>query len=286
MTRPDVRAAQPARRPPLLVQGLAPAAVAGLLLLTALGGAWPLAVAVLLVQLVLAAGVLAVLRAPDPGGAMLLVAGASVVTVVLAVTGGGRVDGLAGVVALALVAGLLHQLVRRPRDRVTESLGGTALVVVLGSCAACVVALRALPAGEDAVGPALVAVAAALLAGRVGDQLLPRPALTPGATRGWPGLVLALAAGAASAGILAGGSPVGAGRGALLGLAVATAAAIADLTVDLATLDVERARGRSPDRSDLQRGARRAAALRRVALLLPYAAAGPVALLAGRLVLP
>jgi hypothetical protein len=62
---------------------------------------------------------------------------------------------------------------------------------------------------------------------------------------------------------------------ALLGLVVASTVATADLAVDLGAAELRAG----------WRDARRVAALRPTALLLPYAVLGPVALLAGRLVL-
>ena len=63
---------------------------------------------------------------------------------------------------------------------------------------------------------------------------------------------------------------------ALLGVVVASTVATADLAVDLGAAELRSG----------WRDARRVAALRPAALLLPYALLGAVVLLAGRLVLP
>ncbi|MCW2726527.1 MAG: hypothetical protein JWN35_3448 [Frankiales bacterium] len=270
-----MRAAGPPPRPPLLVQGIASAAVCGALAGLAAIGQLPLLAGVLLVQLILVLGFLALVDAPGSGGAFVIAVLATVVADGTVWALDGRVSGLAGVVALALVAALLHQLGRRARVRVTESLAYTLTAVVLSVGVASLVALRMSGGGRATVLVCLSAAAAALLAGRLGDLLGRRPPLATGSTRGWSGLVLCLAAGTATAYVVAGidGEILGI-RGALLGLAVAAAAAAADLAVDLGAAAL----------SDASRDARRAAALLPVGLLLPLAALAPVGYVAGRLV--
>jgi hypothetical protein len=272
-----VRAAGRARRQPLLVQGLLSAAVGGLLAAAALGGVVPLAVLVLLVQVLLVLGLLALLAVPAAGGASVVALGAVLAADALVLAGGG-VDRVPGALALAFVASLLHQLSRRTgRAHVTESLAGTMLAVVAGVSATGLLALRQLDGGESAVTVALVAAGASLLVARAADRVVPRPALAAGATRGWVGLLLGLAAGAASAVVAASAAGVlDAAQAALLGLLVAATAATADLVTDLGAGELGGGR----------RHARRLAALRPVQLLLPYCLLAPVALLAGRLVLP
>lgn len=271
-----VRATGSPRRPPLVVQGLWPAALAGALALAATSGLLPLAAAVLVMQVFLVLGALALLDAPAAGGAFVVATGTTVVADVLVLLDDGRVTGLAGAAGLGLVAALVHQLARKGRSRVTESLADTLVVVVVSLGAACLLALQQLRGGELVVLVCLAAAAAVLLAGRVGDQLAPRPVLAVGVTRGWPGLVLGLGAGVAAALLVAaadGGLPLP--SAALLGLVIASTVATADLAVDLGAAELRSG----------WRDARRVAALRPTALLLPYAALGPVALLAGRLVL-
>ncbi len=262
------------------MQGLLPALLAGGLLAATALGLLPLAVVVLGVQVVLLLGALALLDAPAAGGAFLVGLGTTLVADAVVLADDGRVSGLAGVVALGLVASLVHQLLRRGRSRVTESLADTLVVVVVAVAAACLLALRQVDGGEQVLLVSLAAAGAVLLSGRIGDRLLPGPVLAVGSTRGWPGLLLGLGVGVAAA-VLVAGADLGSGdlplrSAALLGLVVASTVATADLAVDLGAAELRSG----------WRDARRVAALRPTALLLPYAVLGPVALLAGRLVLP
>jgi hypothetical protein len=270
------RATGPARRPPMLVQGLWPALLAAALVAATVFGLLPLAVAVLGVQVFLVLGALALLDAPASGGAFLVAIGAVLAADAVVLVDDGRIAGLAGALGVGVVASLLHQLARRNRSRVTESLADTFLVMVVAVSAACLLALRQVDGGEDVLLAALAASGSVLLAGRVGDRLAPRPMLAIGSTRGWPGLLLGLGAGVAASVLVAdavGDLPLR--SAALLGLVVASAVATADLTVDLGAAELRSG----------WRDARRVAALRPTGLLLPYAVLGPVALLAGRLVL-
>jgi hypothetical protein len=275
--RQIVRATGPPRRPPLVVQGLWPALLAGALAVAAMLGVLPLAVAVLGVQVFLVLGALALLDAPASGGAFLVAAGTVLAADAVVLLDDGRVDRLAGVVGVGLVASLLHQLSRKGRSRVTESLADTLVVVVFGVAAACLIALEQVRGGDEVLQVSLAAVAAVLLAGRIGDRLAPRPMLAVGSTRGWPGLLLGLGAGVAAAVLTAdmtdGDLPLRSAG--LLGLVVASTVATSDLAVDLGAAELRSG----------WRDARRVAALRPTALLLPYAVLGPVALLAARLVL-
>ena len=266
-----------ARRLPLLVQGLLSALVGGLLAAVAAVGVLPLAAAVLGVQVLLLLAVLVLLDAPAARGAAVVAIATTLVADGLVLVDDGDVDRVTGAVGIGLVVALLHQLVRKGRDRVTEALADTLLALLVGVAAACLVALHQLDGGEHVLLVALGASAAALLVGRVGDRLAPRPALAVGSTRGWPGLVLALAAGVGAALLVAALDAPGlaALSAALLGLLVAATVATADLAVDLGAAELRSGR----------RDARRARALRPTAALLPYALLGPVVLVAGRLVL-
>lgn len=277
--RQIVRATGPPRRPPMLVQGLWPALLAAALVGATLVGLLPLAVAVLGVQVFLVLGALALLDAPASGGAFLLAVGTIVAADAVVLAGDGDIGGLAGVTGLGFVATLVHQLLRRNRSRVTESLADTLVVIVVAVSAACLLGLRQVDGGEQVLLVSLAAAGSVLLLGRVGDQLAPQPILAVGSTRGWPGLLLGLGAGVAVAVLVAdvetgdGALPLRAA--ALIGLVVASTVATADLAVDLGAAELRAG----------WRDARRVAALRPTALLLPFALVGPVALLAGRLVL-
>ena len=258
-----------ASRPPLLGQGLASGALGAALVGLVVLGELPLLGGVALVQLVLALGFLAVVDAPASGGVFLLTVSAAVAADLVVELDDGRIGGLAGVMGLALVGGLLHQLTRRERSRVTESLADTFVVVVLVCSAVCLAAAAHHDLGTWPVRCALAAAAVALLAGRLADAVVHRPQLAVGATRGWPGLLLGLGAGVAVS-TAVGDGHLTVARAALLGLAAAASVAAADLAIDLAAAEL------TADHQD----ARRVAALRPVSLLLPYALLGPVVLLA------
>lgn len=273
-TDPDVRG--PAPRRSLLLQGVGAALVAGGLALVSLPGPVALLVGIAALQLVLVLGVLVLLDAPSGRAAFAIAVAAAAVGDTLVLTTDGTADALAGVLALSLVAALILQIARRDRSRVTESLADTLLVALLVTSSACLIALRDLPGGREAVLVALAAAGTALLVGRAVDLVSAAPRLVPEATRGWPGLLVGLGAGVLAATVLAAaGSTFSGSRGALIGLAVAATAVCADLAVDLAALELRAGR----------RDARRVLALGPVGWLLPYAALAPVCLLATTLVL-
>ncbi|MCW2543167.1 MAG: conserved rane protein of unknown function [Frankiales bacterium] len=258
--------------PPLLGQGLAGAALAGALLGLEALGQWPLLAGVVVAQVLLAMGVLALLEAPAARGVLLLSAAAAVSADVVIAVDDGSIEALSGVLGLTLVAGLLHQLVRRDRQRVVESLAATLVIAGL----VCMMAtLTATPEQAEGPWPLRIALAAAgltLLAGRLGDRFLPRPGIATTATRSWPGLGLGLVAGVLTA-VLVNSGHLAATRAALIGLVAVSVVAGIDLALDLAATEL------SPSTEP----ARRIAALRPVSVLLPFAALAPVVLLVMRL---
>lgn len=257
-----------ASRPPLLGQGLASAALGAALFGLAVLGDLPLLGGVVVVQGLVGLGFLALVEAPASGGVFLLGAAATIGADLVVQLEDGRVGDLAGVVALSLVGGLLHQLIRRERARVTESLADTFMVVVLGCSAVCLPAALQHAGGSWPVRAALAAAGAALLVGRLVDAVVHRPALAVGATRAWPGLLLALGVGVTVATVVADGHLTSSGA-ALVGLSAVAAVAAVDLAVDLAAAEL----------SSSPADARRVAALRPVSVVLPYALLGPVVLL-------
>ena len=259
-------------RPPLLQQAALAVVVSAALMGLAHAGGVPLTVGTGVAQLLLALGLVALVEAPAALGVFVIGAGAAVAADVTIRVNDGDVGGLAGVASVALVAGLLHQLVRRNRNRVTESLADTMLLVVLMTGAACLPATLDRVEGEALVRVGLLAAGAALVVGRLTDLLLHRVSVTPDASRGWPGLVLALAVGVAVA-VPEAGDHLAHRDAMLVGLACAATAAVADLFVDLAANEV--AGSLAEDR--------RQSALRPVMALLPFALVAPVLLVAARL---
>jgi len=223
----------------------------------------PLLAGVVVLQLLLVLSFLALVDAPAAVGVLVLGTAAAVASDVVVHVDDGRVGGLAGVVALAFVGGLLQQLTRRHRSRVTESLSDTLVVVVLVASAACLTAAVQAPDGDWLVPAGLLGAGAALVAGRLTQVLLPnRPS-------------------AAVAGALVVGTLVTAALAEgttrerwLLGLAVAATVALVDVVAALAAGELLEA----------PRDRRRLASLRPVTHLMPFALLGPLLLVSARLI--
>jgi hypothetical protein len=254
-----------------LLAGLVAAALAGLALI----GTAPLAAGVFCVQVVVALAWLAAIGARGAvGGFAIAIAAAAAVDVVIGVADQPDIGRAAPVAGIALVVALLHQLARKPRREVTVSLAGTLSSVVFGVCAASYVALLAEIGGPHAVAASLLGAGAALAVARLLDVALPRPSVFPGSRRGVVGVVVG--AGAA----LAVGAAYGAGEhdlGARIGLRVAVISALLALLADIA-VDAVLTQAPPPDE-------RRLSALTPLGVLLPVVLAGPVAYVAGRILL-
>lgn len=250
--------------------------VFGLVALAAGLGSIPFVLAALVLQLIVVQSVLALVEAPAEVGAFAVAAAALAAADVVVVADDGSIRGFAGVVALAVVASLVHQLVRRRRSRVTESMADTFVAVVLAVMVACLPALQSLPNGPDTVRTALIAAGVSLFAARLGDWVAARPMLAVGSTRGWPGLLLGLGAGVAAAVLVESRTGVLVGhQAALLGLVCAATVAAGDLAVDLGGAELRAG----------ERDARRVGALVPAGVVLPVAVLGPIAFVAGQLVL-
>jgi hypothetical protein len=245
------------------------ALLGGALVGLAAWGSVPLLVGTAAVQVLLVLGFLALVDAPAALGVFVIGTAAGLAADVVVHVEHGRVGGLAGVVALSFVAGLLLQLVRPHRTRVTESLADTLVVVVLVSCAATLPAAVQHDTGTWVVRAGLAAATVALVLGRLAHGLRTGTA----STRGLAGLVAGLVVGPATS-LLVAGDRLSTRQGLLTGLAAAAAAAAADHLTALAGDDLA-AQPRDP---------RRLASLRPVTLLLPFALVPPVLLAAVRLV--
>lgn len=234
--------------------------------LTALAawGSVPLLVGVAVVQLVLVLGFLALVDAPAALGVFVIGTAAALASDVVVETQHGRAGGLAGVLALSLVAGLLLQLIRPHRSRVTESLADTLVVTVLVASLATLPAALHHDSGDTRlVRAGLVAATVALVVSRLVERVRP----------GLVALGSALVVGVVCAPLVA-GDHLGTRDAVLLGLVAAAAAAAGDQLTDLAGEDLQ-GQPRDP---------RRLASLRPVTLLLPFALVAPVLLAAVRLV--
>ena len=250
-------------RAPLVGQALASGALGAVLLALAAVDPKALLGGVALVQVLGVLGFLAVAEAPAAQAVFGLGMAGAVAADLVVVLDDGRARYLAAVVALGLLAALPVQLARRDRSRVTEALADTLVVLTLVTASA---GLAAAAWNDDGTWPAraaLAAAAAALAMGRLTDAITRTPPLSP--SRGWPGLVAALAAGTAAAAVVG-----HADRAPLIGLSAAAAVVAVDLLLDLAS-------------HETLHDARRRAALRPTRLTVPFALLGPVVLTAARL---
>jgi hypothetical protein len=207
-------------------------------------------------------------------------AAAGAADLVLMLPAQAHLDGLLAVLGVGFLAGILHQMLRRPRPAVVASLAGGVLLL----CAVCAMSVLLL-AGRTAVGgPALstaavLAVGAALVVQHLADLVLPRPKLADEVPRGLAGLLLAVLAGAGVAYAQGGGGLVGAGplpgRAAILvyGAVLGGSAALAGLAASFFAVGGPAVEG-ADEPSDPPRGW----ALPVVQAVLPFAVCAPVAL--------
>lgn len=268
----------PAPRPGgggLVVGGLLAAAVAGALAGLAWVGVAALAGGLFLLQAVLAQAWLAVTETPGGRGALVVAVGsAGVAGGLVATTPGGEVRRLAGVLGVAVLAALVHQLVRRQRPRVVDSFAGTLSAVALVVAALGWVSLRGGPLGRQAAVAGLAGVGVALLAGRALDAVVRRPFAVLGTGRGWAGTLAGLVAGTGVSTAYGAASTLGTAAGLRIGAVAAALAVGADLAVTLALA------GLPEDADERQR-----AAVAPTAVLIPLAVAAPAVYLTGRILL-
>ena len=273
--------------------------LAGLLVLAGAGGVWLLAAAVLLVQAVLAYGWFSVVPVPDTASSTLLVGAAGLAADVVLFTddrlraedADPSLAPLASVLGLLFLAALVSQLARRDgRVALTSSLAAT----VTGGALTVFVAAW-LPTLQSR--GAFVGSAAALAGAAVASALAALP--------GRRGLLAALAAAlAAVVGALIGSSEdvVGAAAGAGLGLGAGVASVLAVVAVDFlasapagswlappaaAPVSSAPASGSAPagatPAGTVAAGSTPTEGRLAAAAALPFALAGPVAYVVGRL---
>ncbi|MBC8992951.1 hypothetical protein DLJ60_30220 [Micromonospora chalcea] len=138
--------------------------------------------------------------------------------------------------AAGLLLAVLGQLVRRvDRVRVTDSLGGTLLIVVGVVAFGTLVVLSRIPKGTQAITVCLTAAGVALLVARLTDAVAPWPRLAPQVPRGAAGVVAGAMLGTLTSALLGsylvGFTPTSA---ALVGVVSAATAVLADLAVGYA----------------------------------------------------
>lgn len=251
---PGVRHATAGARPhgwsvrPLVV-GCGGAAVAGVLAGVDHASRPVFAGVLLLAQVGFTLGWVVLLDPADRFGAALIAAAAAAAADVLLLTSDRVLLGdFAAILAVAFLVSIAHQLFRPHRSRVTEALAATLAAVVLDVTGAVYVALRGVEhGGRQATAVALVSVGAALLAGRLVDAALARPAVSASGRRGLPGAVVSLAAGiGAGAGYSGTTHVLTSATGVTVAAVAAVLAVCTDLGVDLGltTMGGERRRGR------------------------------------------
>lgn len=227
-------------------------------------GRWPLVALVVMIQLALTLAWLAMTDLPPASGGLLIIVGSAVVADVYASRiGPPDLSALSVVVAGAFMLAVLRQLARRRRSHVTESLAGVIAGVVMVTMAAHLISVRGVAGGVAASAAIFFGIAAATATRRLVDSAISRPALRAGSQRGWPGLILSVAAGAVI------GTYVGSTRpgldpraGALVGLGAALAAAVVDLGIGIGSMHLADSRQRS--------------AIAPLVVLLPLVVAAPV----------
>jgi hypothetical protein len=186
-----------------------------------------------------------------------------------------HLDGLLAVLGVGFLAGILQQMLRRPRPAVVASLSGGIFLL----CAVCALSVLLLT-GRAALGPALssaavLAVGAALVLQHLADLALPRPQVAAGVPRGLAGIVLAVLGGAAVAwlrradGLVASGALPGTPAALLYGAVLGGAAALSGLAASFLVLEEPSAEAAGPVRSWV---------LPVIQAVLPLAVCAPVAL--------
>lgn len=212
----------------------------------------PYLLAVGAVQAVLVAAWWTTVRPPGRTGVAVVGAAAAVAAdVAVLLAGGGTLDPVLGVVAMAFVVAAVTQLLRGvARSGVTESFGSTMLLTVCGCALAGAVALRERPGGPDVLAVVVTAAGVGLAVAHLVDSVRAVPELSPGTGRGGLGVALGGAAGAFAAGVVGEfvvvpglQSPVAA---ALVGGLVALTAVLVDVGQDCAAVGREQAGERVP----------------------------------------
>jgi hypothetical protein len=269
-----MRAAYPSST---VAAGVLTSVVAGALVAASLGGRAALAGAVFPLQLLLVVGWLGALRVRAGLGAAGIAIGAAAIADVLVATGPADARRLLAVNAVGLLVALIHQLTRRDgRPGLTASLAGTVSAIALVCALATFAALRAGKGGSSAALIALGAAAGALLVAWLCDFVATRPAISGVPMRGWIGLLLGLGVACAiGAGVGAARDEIGVSSGVLIGGAVAAVALAVGVGVDLARVTAASARPTE--------ARRRTVGLVPLAVVLPLAAAAPVAYVTGRI---
>jgi hypothetical protein len=243
---------------------LAAVATALLLVPAAVAGEPGRLAAVAVLQVALVAAWVPATGIPGRLGAPLLgLAAAAGADALLVLSERPELGSLLAVPGLGFLAAVLHQMFRRaPRRDVVGSLSGVVLLIC-GVSALAVLLLLGREGDEGAAATtALLVVGTTLVVGHLVDLVRPRPEIAPGLSRGVPGLVLSVLAGAAVALARHGSTDLFAVLAVLtFGLGLGGVAALVGLAAQYVTAE----------------GPRRQWAALLIAAVLPFAACAPVA---------
>lgn len=237
-----------------MTAALLTAVVAGLLALAATAGQVPLTIAVIFVQIVLAAGWYRLAPVPSRHGSLALtLAAAAAADIALLAQGRAITVGpLATVLGFAVVGVFVHELLRQDgRAYLTASIAATSTGCTLAVLAATLVAERAAPGGRSVLVTGMVAIAAAAV---LSSPPMPAPVSVV------VGTLAGLVAGGAVGRML---DDLGLGRGLTMGAVAGLFAATAGYVM---------AAARSSRRAVLS-----------AAVMLPIAFAGPATYVLGRI---
>jgi len=207
-------------------------------------------------------------------------AAAGAADLVLMLPSRAHLGGLLVVLGIGFLAGILQQMLRRPRPAVVASLAGGVLLL----SAVCALSVLLLEGRSSLGGPALsttavFAVGAALVVQHLTDLVLPRPQLADLVPRGLAGLLLAVLAGAGAAYLdrgegLVGGGALPTGPATLVyGAVLGGAAGLAALAASFFAVE-----GLTVEDAAAERDLPRTWALPAVQAVLPFAVCAPIAL--------
>jgi len=235
--RPDGPVEPPVRR----LLSIALAGFAGLLGLALVGGAYTphrsYALVIFGVQVLFVLSWTIATRPPGPRVvAAVGLATAAGADVAVALPVHATVAPLGYVTAVALIAAMVGQLLRRgSRNKVTESLGATLLMVVGVVALATLIVLSRMELGRESIAACLVGATVGLVLARLTDVVFPYPRTTLQVARGTIGIVLGAMGGTVAsalvASVLVGMHP---SRTVFAGLLTTVAAVLADLGVGYA----------------------------------------------------
>lgn len=262
-------------RPRAWLVGLAGGVAAALLGSAGLISHTVLGIALFVVQAGLGLAWLTAIGAPGRlGGALITAGAAGGADLILINRQHQPAGGLMGVMGLALVAGLLHQLMRRPRPHVTSSLAAEISGAAILISFACLAGLQSSSVGESALVVWMTALAFGLPVGRLVDSKLPYLLLGKDNRRGLLGLIVGIGVAVLAGGIVGSKHPdLGTSHGEILAAVTAFAAYVADTVVVRTSADLD------------PRDDRRITAIRPLAALLPLAIAAPATYVVGRILL-